>query len=175
MKKYVSISSIILVVIALASHATGEEGNANPEKKDGQPSGYLKSEGGGFLPGNGESGGSRFGTGKGGGSRPEGGGGFRPDGGQGGGRPGGGQGGGFRPGGGGGDFLKRLPLYVALDANQDGEIDAEEIANASKSLASLDKNADGKLTEDELRPPFAGGGARPGGGGGQRPGGGFPS
>ena len=32
-------------------------------------------------------------------------------------------------------------------------IDAEEIANASKALKTLDKNGDGKLTQDELRPP----------------------
>src|SRR6185503_1507048 len=39
------------------------------------------------------------------------------------------------------------PLVVAtLDANQDGIIDAGEIANASKALKSLDKNADGRLS-----------------------------
>jgi len=44
------------------------------------------------------------------------------------------------------------PLVVAtLDANQDGIIDAGEIANASKALKSLDKNADGRLSPEELR------------------------
>src|SRR5262245_11609003 len=44
------------------------------------------------------------------------------------------------------------PLVVAtLDANHDGVIDAAEIANASQALKSLDKNADGQLTRDELR------------------------
>lgn len=44
------------------------------------------------------------------------------------------------------------PLLVAtLDANHDGIIDAGEIGNASKALKSLDKNADGRLTGEELR------------------------
>ena len=51
------------------------------------------------------------------------------------------------------------PLMEALDANHDGVIDANEIANASAALKALDKNGDGKLTPDELRPP------RPQGGG----------
>ena len=46
------------------------------------------------------------------------------------------------------------PLVVAtLDANHDGIIDAAEINNASVALKSLDKNADGKLTGEELRRP----------------------
>jgi hypothetical protein len=45
------------------------------------------------------------------------------------------------------------PLMLALDANHDGVIDADEIANASAALKTLDKNGDGKLTLDELRPP----------------------
>ena len=44
------------------------------------------------------------------------------------------------------------PLLVAtLDANHDGVIDAGEIANASQALKSLDKNADGRLSREELR------------------------
>jgi len=44
------------------------------------------------------------------------------------------------------------PLLVAtLDANNDGIIDAGEIGNASKALKSLDKNADGRLSKEELR------------------------
>src|SRR5438874_2668130 len=42
------------------------------------------------------------------------------------------------------------PIIGALDANHDGVLDADEIANASKALLSLDKNGDGKLTIDEL-------------------------
>jgi len=64
------------------------------------------------------------------------------------------------------------PLMEALDANHDGVIDANEIANASAALKTLDKNGDGKLTQDELRPPRPQGGNRQGpppGQGGQPP------
>jgi hypothetical protein len=44
------------------------------------------------------------------------------------------------------------PLMEALDVNHDGVIDADEIANAPAELKTLDKNGDGKLTQDELRP-----------------------
>ncbi|HTI73112.1 MAG TPA: phospholipid-binding protein, partial [Candidatus Limnocylindria bacterium] len=55
----------------------------------------------------------------------------------------------------------------ALDLNHDGVIDADEIAQASASLKKLDKNGDGKLTPDELRPPRPAGPGGPGGPGGQ--------
>jgi len=42
-----------------------------------------------------------------------------------------------------------LPLVLALDANHDGVIDSNEIANASAALKTLDKNGDGQLTRDE--------------------------
>jgi hypothetical protein len=45
------------------------------------------------------------------------------------------------------------PLMLALDVNHDGVIDADEISNAPAELKTLDKNGDGKLTQDELRPP----------------------
>jgi hypothetical protein len=41
-------------------------------------------------------------------------------------------------------------IVAALDANHDGVIDPDEIANASAALKSLDKNGDGKLTPDEF-------------------------
>jgi hypothetical protein len=44
-------------------------------------------------------------------------------------------------------------LIEALDADHDHVISAEEIAKASESLKKLDKNGDGKLTEEETRPP----------------------
>jgi hypothetical protein len=97
-----------------------------------------------------------------GGDRP-----FHPQGGPGG--PGG-------PGGQGGPGGPRrmgpAPLMEALDANHDGVIDATEIANASAALKALDKNGDGKLTQEELRPPGQQGGGRPPGqqGGGRPPG-----
>lgn len=50
------------------------------------------------------------------------------------------------------------PVVAALDANGDGVISAEEIANAPAALKKLDKNGDGKLTEDEIRPAFGRGG-----------------
>jgi Ca2+-binding EF-hand superfamily protein len=42
-------------------------------------------------------------------------------------------------------------LLNALDTDGDREISAEEIENASKALAKLDKDGNGKLTSDELR------------------------
>ncbi len=45
------------------------------------------------------------------------------------------------------------PLFAALDANRDGVIDETEINQAADALRKLDKNGDGKLTPDELRPP----------------------
>jgi EF hand len=45
------------------------------------------------------------------------------------------------------------PIVVALDANHDGVIDSNELANASSALKTLDKNGDGQLTREELRPP----------------------
>ncbi len=48
------------------------------------------------------------------------------------------------------------PIVAALDANHDGVIDAQEIANAPAALKILDKNNDGQLTPDEWRPPWAG-------------------
>ena len=56
------------------------------------------------------------------------------------------------------------PLMQALDVNHDGVIDADEIANAPAALKTLDKNGDGKLTPDELRPacpPQKGGSDKP--------------
>jgi hypothetical protein len=59
------------------------------------------------------------------------------------------------------------PIMAALDANHDGVIDEKEIANASNALKTLDKNGDGKLTPDEIRPRAAGQGG-PGGQGGEQ-------
>lgn len=53
------------------------------------------------------------------------------------------------------------PLLVALDANHDGVISADEIARASTALLTLDKNHDGQLTPDEFRPAHAPHGDRP--------------
>ncbi len=46
------------------------------------------------------------------------------------------------------------PAFIkALDANADGVIDADEIANAAAALTALDKNGDGKLIPEELFGP----------------------
>jgi hypothetical protein len=71
------------------------------------------------------------------------------------------------------------PIFKALDANGDGVIDANEIANAPAALKKLDRNGDGKLTPDELRPPRPqngpdGMGEGPGGPGGPQDGGNNP-
>ena len=58
------------------------------------------------------------------------------------------------------------PVVAALDLDGDGTISTEEAAQATASLKKLDKNGDGKLTEDELRPQF--GDRGPGGFGGER-------
>ncbi len=45
------------------------------------------------------------------------------------------------------------PMMRVLDADHNGELSAEEIANASKALLTLDENGDGALSREELRPP----------------------
>jgi len=60
-----------------------------------------------------------------------------------------------------GDVL-RTPAFQALDADKNGVIAAVELANAPAALKSLDKNGDGKLTEDEVRPQMGGRGGRGG-------------
>ncbi len=62
------------------------------------------------------------------------------------------------------------PIVTALDVNSDGEIGANEIADAVKALRKLDSNGDGKLSPDEYRPPRPDGAGAPRGTGG--PGGG---
>jgi hypothetical protein len=61
------------------------------------------------------------------------------------------------------------PVVAALDVNQDGTIDATEIANAAAALLKLDANGDGQLTGEELRPQRPAG--HEGGPGGRGPGG----
>jgi len=56
-------------------------------------------------------------------------------------------------------------MFLAIDTDDDGELSPKEIANAAKSLLKLDRNKDGILTEDEVRPPPPGGGRRGGPGG----------
>ena len=62
-------------------------------------------------------------------------------------------------------FPMASPIITALDANQNGTIEADELAKAADALKSLDKNNDGKLSAEEYRPQMQGGP-----GGGSRPG-----
>ncbi|MBT7982557.1 MAG: hypothetical protein HN584_08315 [Akkermansiaceae bacterium] len=52
------------------------------------------------------------------------------------------------------------PELRALDINGDGSISSKEIEEASESLLSLDKNRDGIITGNELRPDRFGRGPR---------------
>lgn len=65
-------------------------------------------------------------------------------------REGQGQGGG--PRGGPGGMMARLPVFKAMDKDENGELSAEEIAAAPAALLTLDKNGDGKLSAEEIRP-----------------------
>lgn len=57
----------------------------------------------------------------------------------------------------GGGRMRVLPVIAAIDENGDGIISAAEMEKAGVALKKLDKNKDGQLTEDELRPEFGGG------------------
>ena len=59
------------------------------------------------------------------------------------------------------------PLFEAVDFDGDEVISGEEMDEAVRSLLTLDRDGDGNLTADELRPP----GGRGGGFGGPPPGG----
>ncbi|MEO2015932.1 MAG: hypothetical protein ABGZ53_16355 [Fuerstiella sp.] len=78
----------------------------------------------------------------------------------------GGAGGGGEGGPGGPRGMPPFPVMMALDADGNGEISADEINNATAALKKLDRNKNGKLDADELRPEFGGG--RQGGQGGGR-------
>ncbi len=71
------------------------------------------------------------------------------------------------------EFFPGIVIMAALDADKDGALSADEIANAAAALKKLDKNGDGKVGRDEirtelekLRPPRREQGGRRGGGGG---------
>ena len=55
------------------------------------------------------------------------------------------------------------PLMIALDKNRDGSLSKAEIADAPKALKALDRDGDGVLSRDELRPPGRPPRAGPGG------------
>jgi Ca2+-binding EF-hand superfamily protein len=56
------------------------------------------------------------------------------------------------PAGGHGPSPRVAPAMAALDTDKNGELSAEEIANAAAALKILDKDSDGKLSAEELRP-----------------------
>jgi len=60
------------------------------------------------------------------------------------------------PGGGMGGGRPPMPLVEALDIDRDRVISANELKNATSSLLTLDKNNDGKLTENEYGPQAGG-------------------
>lgn len=62
--------------------------------------------------------------------------------------------------------LRGLPTFRALDTDDDGEISADEIDAAPESLATLDGDGDGVLSDNELSAPRGG----PSGSPAQRPG-----
>ena len=53
----------------------------------------------------------------------------------------------------GGPGAMDVPIIKALDADKDGKISSQEMANAATALATLDKNGDGVLEMDEMMPP----------------------
>ena len=72
------------------------------------------------------------------------------------------------------EAMRFIPITAALDTDKNSELSAEEIANASTVLKTLDKNGDGKLTAEEVLPqgpPPGGGRGGQGGAGGREPGG----
>ncbi len=62
----------------------------------------------------------------------------------------------------------RSPLVNAIDTDHDGTISAAEISQAPEALKTLDRNADGQLTAEELRPAFGPRAGRPDGPGARR-------
>ncbi len=66
---------------------------------------------------------------------------------------------------GGGGPPPQDPTVTMLDKDSDGELSEEELEGASAALLAADKNGDGTLTADELRPA----GGRGGGGERRRP------
>jgi Ca2+-binding EF-hand superfamily protein len=62
------------------------------------------------------------------------------------------------------------PIAAAIDTNHDGSVSASEIRSSAAALRTLDRNGDGQLTLDEVR-PFGRGGRRGRGDDGERGGG----
>lgn len=52
-------------------------------------------------------------------------------------------------------MIQMLPIMKVLDSDQDGALSATEIANASKALVQLDKDGDGIISVEEMRPDLS--------------------
>lgn len=63
------------------------------------------------------------------------------------------------PGAGGPSAMQNDALLSALDKDHNKELSADEIADAANVLKVLDKNQDGKISEDEVSPQRADGGS----------------
>lgn len=47
-----------------------------------------------------------------------------------------------------------VPPFIAIfDTDHDGVLSADEVSAASEALGKLDRNGDGEITRDEMRPP----------------------
>ena len=62
------------------------------------------------------------------------------------------------PGGNGPSMMQMNPLLAALDKDHNKEISADELAAAPTTLLTLDKDQDGKLSEEEVSPQRGGDG-----------------
>ena len=60
------------------------------------------------------------------------------------------------------NVIETDPVLSSLDQDHNRQISTEELAGAPTVLLTLDKNQDGKLTEDEVAPPSAAAAANPG-------------
>ncbi|MDA7903056.1 hypothetical protein N9B31_05280 [Mariniblastus sp.] len=70
---------------------------------------------------------------------------------------------GQRGGGDMGRMMQMMPVLAALDADKNGVISKSEINNAAAALRKLDKNGDGELDAEEMRPTRSEGGRSRGG------------
>ncbi len=64
------------------------------------------------------------------------------------------------PGGNRPNAMQTDPVLSTLDKDQSKELSTDEITDAPKALLKLDKNSDGKLSEDEVSPQRADGGGQ---------------
>jgi len=53
------------------------------------------------------------------------------------------------------------PLFAIFDEDRDGVLSEQEIGSAADALGKLDRDGDGKITREEMRPPKPDGGDAP--------------